>query len=415
MAIQTKVVDDGGSKKKQTAQVDNGHGGSSGSFVDNTGAKVAETVANGLTGNQNTGTANKSGNSGSVKTPTTQTAPSGNVGGGGGGSGSGSSASGAASTPNYDTTVPSVFGDTTDPELLAQYQSARSALEAMKGQAPVYGNQYDEQIQSLYQQIIGRDPFKYDPETDPLYKQYEQSYIQRGKMASRDVMGQAAGLTGGYGSSYGQAVGQQMYDQYLQNLADILPQTYGMALDAYNAEGDRLNQNLSTTVGLEQTDYQKYLDSLNQYNTDLDRAYQQEDLAYGRLTDKEKQNYNRQLDQYDMQNDYYNRLLGLMSVGYVPSVADYNKAGLSQAQGEAIRAQYAPAPASSGGGRSTSTANTQAADSAFEQALLSALGGGSSGMNKSTGGTKTTNNKTAQAQATAKVASAVNKLKNALK
>lgn len=266
-------------------------------------------------------------------------------GGGGGGAGGGSEDSSPSTpAPSYDRTVPNVFGDTSDPGLTVQYQNAMSALEAMKGKAPVYGSQYDAQIKNLYEQIMGRGPFKYDQKTDPLYQQYVQDYTTQGKMAMRDTMGQAAALTGGYGSSYGQTVGQQQYDQYLQRMADILPQTYGMALDAYNAEGNRLNQNLETTTNLERSDYDKYLDTLNQYNIDVNRAQNDVDTWYDRMVAQEKLNYSRQLDQYDMQKDAYNRLMQLMSMGYTPTKAEYNAAGLSEAQGEALRGAYMPAP-----------------------------------------------------------------------
>lgn len=287
-------------------------------------------------------------------------------GGGGGGAGGGSEDSSPSTpAPNYDKTVPNVFGGTSDPELTARYQNAMSALEAMKGKAPVYGSQYDAQIKNLYEQIMGRGPFKYDQKTDPLYQQYVQDYTTQGKMAMRDTMGQAAALTGGYGSSYGQAVGQQQYDQYLQRMADILPQTYGMALDAYNAEGNRLNQNLETTTDLERSDYDKYLDTLNQYNIDVNRAQNDVDTWYDRMAAQEKLNYSRQLDQYDMQKDAYNRLIGLMSMGYTPTKAEYNAAGLSEAQGEALRGAYMPAPVTQtvyvGGGSNTPVSSTPAA------------------------------------------------------
>lgn len=330
-----------------------------------------------------------------------------------------------------------------DPALQKQYQDAMATLEKMKGQAPTYGSAYDTQIQDLYQQITGRGPFKYDSKTDPLYQQYVQDYTMQGKMAMRDTMGQAAALTGGYGSSYGQAVGQQAYDQYLQRMADILPETYGMALDAYNAEGDRLAQNLALTQDLEQSDYARYLDRLNQHNIDINRAQTDADTAYNRMIDAderaygrsidaynrdltaeqlaysraadqynrdltaEQQAYNRALTQYDIdqaaeaqaysraqdayergmtenelaharQQDEYNRLMqenklaydramdqydlgrevrsdnqkaqdayfdkivGLMSIGYTPTAQDYADAGLTPAQGAALAAAYAP-------------------------------------------------------------------------
>lgn len=105
-----------------------------------------------------------------------------------------------------------------------------------------YDSKYDEQLADLYNQITQRKPFEYSTDDDMLYQQYLQKYTQQGQQAMRDTMGQAAALTGGYGSSYGQAVGQQTYDAYLQQLNDILPELQDAAYKRYTAEGDRLNQ-----------------------------------------------------------------------------------------------------------------------------------------------------------------------------
>ena len=98
----------------------------------------------------------------------------------------------------------------------------------------------DAEIERLYAAITGRPAFSYDPASDPVYNSYAQSYRRRGRLAMRDTMGQAAALTGGYGSSYAQSVGQQQYDSYLQSLGEALPELYGMAWQRYNAEGDAL-------------------------------------------------------------------------------------------------------------------------------------------------------------------------------
>ena len=111
-----------------------------------------------------------------------------------------------------------------DPDAKLRYESALAELEALRDAAPRYDSRYDEQIRSLYDQLTSRGPFRYDSATDPLYQQYRQSYVQLGQNAMRDTMGQAAGLTGGYGSSYAQSVGQQQYDAYLRRLADVLPE-----------------------------------------------------------------------------------------------------------------------------------------------------------------------------------------------
>ena len=98
----------------------------------------------------------------------------------------------------------------------------------------------DAELERLYAAITGRPAFSYDPASDPVYNSYAQSYQRRGRLAMRDTMGQAAALTGGYGSSYAQSVGQQQYDSYLQSLGEELPELYGMAWQRYNAEGDAL-------------------------------------------------------------------------------------------------------------------------------------------------------------------------------
>ena len=98
----------------------------------------------------------------------------------------------------------------------------------------------DAELERLYAAITGRPAFSYDPASDPVYNSYAQSYRRRGRLAMRDTMGQAAALTGGYGSSYAQSVGQQQYDSYLQSLSEALPELYGMAWQRYNAEGDAL-------------------------------------------------------------------------------------------------------------------------------------------------------------------------------
>ena len=276
---------------------------------------------------------------------------------GGGGGGGGTTAKKSTSA-EWDYTLPdSVFGDTVNPELMQRYQDAMGALEQMKGKAPTYGSQYDAQIKSLYEEIMGRGPFKYDQKTDPLYQQYVQDYTTQGQRAMRDTMGRAAALTGGYGSSYAQAVGQQQYDQYLQQLGDILPETYGMALNAYNAEGDQLNAKMSTTQSLEQSDYGRYLDALQQHNIDVDRARTDADTAYDRMVADEQKTYSRQLDQYDLQKDYYNRLISLINIGYKPTAEDYARAGISEAQGKQIRKQYLQLHPTSSGGSSSSDLN----------------------------------------------------------
>ena len=123
-------------------------------------------------------------------------------------------------------------------------KTARDALNAQLAQKPgAYQSQWQTQLNDVMGKIMNRDKFSYDVNGDALYQQYKDKYIQQGKMAMQDTMGQASAMTGGYGNSYAATVGNQAYQASLENLNDIVPELYQMAYDKYNQEGqDMYNQ-----------------------------------------------------------------------------------------------------------------------------------------------------------------------------
>lgn len=154
---------------------------------------------------------------------------------------------------------------------------------------------------------MNREDFSYDLNGDALYRQYQDRYLRQGKMAMEDTMGKASGLTGGYGSSYAQNVGQQAYNEYLQELNDVIPELYQLAYDRYQDKGQELYQRYALLDEQEQQEYERGRDAVadqqweqkqqeekRRYDLDyaLDRQKQEEDvrqfdLNYG--LDKEKQ------------------------------------------------------------------------------------------------------------------------------
>lgn len=147
-----------------------------------------------------------------------------------------------------------------------QVQQDKSALEAVAGRRPgEYTSSYAQELEELYDQIMNRPDFSYDLANDPLYQQYRQQYQRQGRLAMADTMGQAAALTGGYGSSYSQAAGQQSYHQYLAQLAEVTPQLYGQALDRYTRQGEALQDRYDRLLGLEERDYQRYAQAYSQW------------------------------------------------------------------------------------------------------------------------------------------------------
>ena len=172
-----------------------------------------------------------------------------------------------------------------------------------------YSGQYADQIQGVLEQILNRDKFSYDLNGDALYKQYAQQYAQQGKMAMMDTMGQAAAMTGGYGNSYAQSVGQQTYQGYMQQLNEVMPELYGMALDRYNQEGEQLLNQYGVLTSQDEQEYGRHRDQVADYYTELQRLtedarYVAED-EYGKWIDE--RNYDYQKDRDAVADDQWER------------------------------------------------------------------------------------------------------------
>lgn len=221
-----------------------------------------------------------------------------------------------------------------DPISDAAYQEALAALTQAEQNAPSYKNSYEGQLEDIYDRIVNRDKFSYDLNGDMLYQQYKDQYIQQGQLAMRDTMGQAAALTGGYGSTYGQAVGQQQYDAYIQQLNGLVPELYGMALDRYRQEGDDLYQLYGLTGDMADEEYARYQDEYNKWLTERDYAQKQADAAYDR-------GYREWNTGYGIQQENYQNLLYLITAsGYNPSDEELAGAGLTRAQADSLRNKY---------------------------------------------------------------------------
>ena len=162
-------------------------------------------------------------------------------------------------------------------------QQAQAYLNQVQSRRPGrYESQWDGELTELYNRIANRKPFSYDIETDPVYQQYREQYQRQGRLAMQDTMGQAAALTGGYGSTYGEQVGQQAYNAYLQNLNDIVPDLYNAAYNRYRDEGTDLYNQYGLLSDRENQAYSRYRDTVNDYYSDLSDARSAYDSAYSR-------------------------------------------------------------------------------------------------------------------------------------
>lgn len=162
-------------------------------------------------------------------------------------------------------------------------QRAQEYLNGVIGSRPgAYESKWDPELTRLYEQITNRKPFEYDLNADMLYQQYKDQYQRLGRTAMQDTMGQAASLTGGYGSTYSEQVGQQAYNAYLQSLNDLVPQLYESAYSKYRDEGNDLYNQYGLLQSREQADYNRYRDAVSDYYSDLSDARSEYDAAYSR-------------------------------------------------------------------------------------------------------------------------------------
>lgn len=222
-----------------------------------------------------------------------------------------------------------------------------------------YSNQ--ESFDAIMNKILNREQFSYDLNGDALYQQYKDKYIQQGKMAMQDTMGQAAAMTGGYGNSYASTAGNQAYQASLENLNDVIPELYQLAYDKYNQEGqDMLNKysmlsdDRNMQYGMWGDKYNRLIGDRDYYGNEANNAYAKD---YGEWSDQ--RNYDQ--SQYWNENNFgYGK--------YRDSVTDWeNERAFQEAKRQydeqfAWQKEQAAIAASSGGGSGDSGGNGSVTD-----------------------------------------------------
>lgn len=169
---------------------------------------------------------------------------------------------------------------------LAKYQSgykpsetvvrAQQNLQNVQSNKPTaFSSTFEQELDSLYDQVKNRGPFTYDINGDALYQQYAQNYKKAGQQAMKDTIGQASAMTGGYGNSYAETAGFQAYQNYMNQLNDKALDFYQLAQSRYDAEGDRLSELYGMTNDRYQTEYGQHRDAVGDYYQDYANAYNQ--------------------------------------------------------------------------------------------------------------------------------------------
>lgn len=225
-----------------------------------------------------------------------------------------------------------------------------------------YKSTYTQQLDDLLGQVMNRPKFQYDVNQDALYRQARDLYMQTGRQAMKDTIGQASAMTGGYGNSYATSAGNQAYQKHLTQLAGMVPEYYDRALQAYNNEGDQLARQYQMLGQREGQDYDRYRDTVSDWDRSVDRALQTYSTLYGQdygqYSDQLSNAYNalgaaenaqqwqatynqnqQKLDmqqaQFDQQNAS-NIALKLLGSGQMPSADLLSAAGISAADAQSF-------------------------------------------------------------------------------
>ena len=226
-------------------------------------------------------------------------------------------------------------------------QQAQAYLNQVQSRRPgEYQSQWDGELTELYNRIANRKPFSYDIGTDPVYQQYREQYQRQGRLAMQDTMGQAAALTGGYGSTYGEQVGQQAYNAYLQNLNDVVPDLYNAAYNRYRDEGTDLYNQYGLLSDRENQAYSRYRDTVNDYYSDLSDARSAYDSAYSR-------DYNQWSDQLS----YWSQKAANENSAYLQQLAAQSRASGGSGGGSGGSSKSKETTAQSGKGYIDNTYN----------------------------------------------------------
>jgi len=233
-----------------------------------------------------------------------------------------------------------------------QTQKAQNYAEQVQAQKPqTYSSKYQPQLDSILQQIQDPDKFKYEFNGDEMFKYYADLYAQNGKQAAMDVMGQAAGLTGGYGNSYGQQVAQQQYQEYMRPLYDKGLELQNAAYQRYRDQLGDLQNAYNYTQNAENNAYNMYRDQLGDWQTERDWATGRADternfdyneynngLDYWNALAQNEANLAETQRQYDT-NLAANYATSILANGQIPSLELLQAAGLSLEDAQKLVAQ----------------------------------------------------------------------------
>lgn len=221
---------------------------------------------------------------------------------------------------------------------------------AVSGGAASYTDPYAERLESALSRLESREPFSYDPESDPVFQSYRDTYRREGARAAKNTLGEAAALTGGQASTAAVAAASQARDYYNSKVGDVVPELYRLAWQMYQSEQNSLLGEIETLAGLSGAAYDRQTDRLAQ---DYAIYKDERDFAYNQYQDVLSREQTAAQDWYDRTYDYdklsqsaaqsaekqaYTRAMAFLNAGVMPTDQMLRAAGLDKETARSLRA-----------------------------------------------------------------------------
>lgn len=233
----------------------------------------------------------------------------------------------------------------------AQYIPSETVTEARTQLADVaagkpanYENAHAERLGGLYDQILNRDPYTYNPMQDNTFMQYRDQYQQMSAQGAQLADQTTRQMSGGYGNTWSTGAANQIYGEQMKGINDILPAMEQNAYAAYQAEGDLLNTQLAATADKESREYSRWKDAYDDWTQDRDFAAGRVDQAAQMDMNIWKANAQNALtilgwqreDSQTVRKTAYDWAMQLLEQGIMPIDTVLEQAGISAADAQAL-------------------------------------------------------------------------------
>ena len=186
------------------------------------------------------------------------------------------------------------------------------------GKRPSYTSAYDDSKKKVRSDILSRDEFSFDLESDPMYQLYKKVYTKAGNDAYDRALATGALKTGGIVNTNAATAATQAQSYYNALLADKATDLYDKAYDRYLDSIDADYSKLDMLNEADYADYVRYRDAVADYEADRKYNYnvyrddyndaatqirEAADMAYAKSRDAAEANRWQQEFDYDRQRD----------------------------------------------------------------------------------------------------------------